>query len=261
MEDEQKTQQIPNMQQLFERLGDLKSFFIYGQKLIPTLQKIVDFMQATIPLLETVNKSIAESAGKLPKAAIQIDSVTNATEVAVTEILDVVDGATNDLLLIIKKLESLHKRVQKQGETIQRLITKYPDDPDVQELVQNGLNPEVMQRDSGEVMSLAEKIQNGLMNITISLQVQDITSQQLASANHLMSSIQTKLSSLLYDMDTKEIMQHHVDTQIDLSKDLAYNPEARYDKHHENQSFVDSLVSDNLTQQSQKDIDELFSKK
>ena len=56
-------------------------------------------------------------------------------------------------------------------------------------------------------------------------------------------------------------MKHHVDTQIDVSKDLAFNPEARYDKDHSNQSFVDSLVADNLTKQSQKDIDELFSKK
>ena len=261
MEEVQKVPQIPNMQQLFERLGDLKSFFVYGQKLIPTLQKIVDFMQATIPLLETVNKSITESTGKLPKAAIQINSVTNATEVAVTEILDVVDGATNDLMTIIKKLKSLHERVQKQGESIQRLQAKYPNDPDVQELIQNGSNPEVMQHDSSEVISLADKIQEGLMNITISLQVQDITSQQLASANHLMTSIQTKLSSLLFDIDTKEIMKHHVDTTIDLSKDLAFNPEARYDKNHENQSFVDNLVTDNQIQQSQKDIDELFSKK
>lgn len=261
MEEVQKVPQIPNMQQLFERLGDLKSFFVYGQKLIPTLQKIVDFMQATIPLLETVNKSITESTGKLPKAAVQINSVTNATEVAVTEILDVVDGATNDLTTIMKKLESLRSRVQKQGESIQRLVAKYPDDPDIKELVQNGLNPEVLQQDYTEVINLSEKIQGGLMNITISLQVQDITSQQLASANHLMSSIQTKLSSLLFDIDTKEIMKHHIDTHIDISKDLAFNPEARYDKNHGNQAFVDTLVTDNQIQQSQKDIDELFSKK
>ncbi|KAF0152316.1 MAG: Cemotaxis phosphatase CheZ [Ignavibacteria bacterium] len=253
--------QVQNMQTLFERLGDLKSFFVYGQKLIPTLQKIVDFMQATIPLLETVNQSIQESTNKLPKAAVQIDSVTNATEVAVTEILDVVDEATSDCVTIISKLESLRTRLDYQKKSIQRLTEKYPDDPDVKELVANGLNPEVILEDYTSVTALAGKIQAGLMNITISLQVQDITSQQLASANHMMNSIQQKLSSLLYDIDVKDLKETADDAKISVSSDLAFNPEARYDKNHETQAFADLLVAENKTQTSQKEIDELFLKK
>ncbi|MEW6654374.1 MAG: protein phosphatase CheZ [Bacteroidota bacterium] len=253
--------QVQNMQTLFERLGDLKSFFVYGQKLIPTLQKIVDFMQATIPLLETVNQSIQESTNKLPKAAVQLDSVTNATEVAVTEILDVVDAATSDCVTIISKLESLRTRLDSQKNSIQRLTEKYPDDPDVKELVTNGLAPEIIHEDYTSVIALADKIQAGLMNITISLQVQDITSQQLASANHMMNSIQQKLSSLLYDIDVNELKGTAEDTRINVSSDLAFNPEARYDKNHDTQAFADILVAENKTQTSQKEIDELFLKK
>jgi len=253
--------QVQNMQTLFEKLGDLKSFFVYGQKLIPTLQKIVDFMQATIPLLETVNQSIQESTSKLPKASVQLDSVTNATEVAVTEILDLVDAASNDCAAIIFQLDSLRTRLDNQRKAIQSLTEKYPDDPDVKELVTNGLSPEVIHEDYSGVIGLADKIQGGLMNITISLQVQDITSQQLASANHTMNSIQQKLSSLLYDIDVKDLKESVEDTKIDVSTDLAFNPNARYDKNHETQAFADSLIEENKTQTSQKEIDELFSKK
>lgn len=253
--------QVQNMQTLFEKLGDLKSFFVYGQKLIPTLQKIVDFMQATIPLLETVNQSIQESTSKLPKATVQLDSVTNATEVAVTEILDVVDGASSDLITIISKLESLRTRLESQKKSIKRLTEKYPDDPDVKELITNGLDPEVIHEDYTSVIALTDKIQAGLMNITISLQVQDITSQQLASANHMMNSIQQKLSSLLYDIDVKDLKETVEENKIDISTDLAFNPDARYDKNHESQAFADSLVAENKSLPSQKEIDELFSKK
>ncbi len=250
---------VQNMQSLYEKLSDVNSFFEYGQKLIPTIEKIVDFMKATIPLLENVNNSILDSTSKLPKAALQINSVTNATEVAVTEILDVVDGASSDLITIISKLESLRTRLDSQKKSIQRLTEKYPDDPDVKDLVANGLNPEVIHGDYSAVISLADKIQVGLMNITISLQVQDITAQQLASANHLMNGIQTKLSSLLFDIgNEKEIA---VEKKVETKAASAFNADARYDRDHNSQALVDSLVADNATQPSQKEIDELFSKK
>lgn len=250
-----------NIQSLFDKLSDVNSFFVYGQKLIPTIEKIVDFMKATIPLLENVNQSILDSTNKLPKAALQINSVTNATEVAVTEILDVVDAATTDCGTIISKLESLRTRLDNQKKSIQRLIEKYPDDPDVKELINNGLNPDVIHEDYTSVITLAEKIQSGLMNITISLQVQDITAQQLASANHLMNSIQTKLSSLLMDIDQKEETSTDTDNIIDMPSDLAFNPNARYDRENNSQSLADSIIADTKTQPSQKEIDELFSKK
>lgn len=252
--------QVQSMQSLFDKLSDVNSFFVYGQKLIPTIEKIVDFMKATIPLLENVNNSILDSTSKLPKAALQINSVTNATEVAVTEILDVVDGASSDLSTIISKLESLRTRLDNQKKSIQRLTEKYPDDPDVKELVTNGLNPEVIHEDYTAVINLSDKIQTGLMNITISLQVQDITAQQLASANHLMNSIQTKLSSLLFDIGPKE-KEDAADTRMNLPNDLAFNPDARYDREHGSQELADSLVADTQSQPSQKEIDELFSKK
>lgn len=217
-----------SMENIFQKLGDLKSFFVYGQKLIPILQKILDFMQDTVPLLENVNRSIHESTSKMPKAALQINSVTNATEVATTEILDIVDGMTVDVQEMHSKLNSLKKKV---GE-----------DDDVASL-----------------LSLVQKIEERMMNITISLQVQDITAQQLSSVNHLIQSIQEKLGGLLTELDDKENGGLAVD-EHQFPRDAAFNADARYEKNTSSQDLVDSLVADNLTKASQSEIDKLFAK-
>jgi chemotaxis regulatin CheY-phosphate phosphatase CheZ len=217
-----------SMENIFQKLGDLKSFFIYGQKLIPILQKILDFMQDTVPLLENVNRSIHESTSKMPKAALQINNVTNATEVATTEILDIVDGMAVDVQGMELKLASLKKKV---GE-----------DEDVASLV-----------------GLVAKIQERMMNITISLQVQDITAQQLSSVNHLIQSIQEKLGGLLTELDNKDGIEANVD-EHQFPRDAAFNADARYEKNSSSQELVDSLVADNLTKASQAEIDKLFAK-
>lgn len=222
-------EQITNMENIFQKLGDLKSFFVYGQKLIPILQKILTFMEDTVPLLEKVNQSLHESTSKMPKATHQINSITNATEIATTEILDIVDGMTLDIQSMQSKLESLKSRT---GE-----------DEDVKSLVK-----------------MVESISNGMMNITISLQVQDITAQQLSSVNHLISSIQEKLAGLMFEVKDKEIGEAvHVDYEF--PKDGTFNADARYEKNNDSQKLADSLVSENLTNASQDEIDKLFAKK
>jgi chemotaxis regulatin CheY-phosphate phosphatase CheZ len=215
-----------NMEHIFEKLGDLKSFFIYGQKLIPILQKIIDFMQSTVPLLENVNREIQDSTSKIPKAAVQLNSVTSATEVATTEILDVVDGITNDVHSMKGKLESLK--------------TKLGEDEDLNTLI-----------------NTVGKIETRMMDITISLQVQDITSQQLSSVNHMINSIQDKLSSLVKDLENKE--SKDIPSIEMFPRDAAFNADARYEKNSKHQDLVDSLIVErNNSKTSQEEIDKLF---
>ena len=224
--------QINNMENIFSKLGDLKEFFIYGQKLIPILQKIMTFMEDTVPLLEKVNQSLLESTSKMPKATNQINSITSATEIATTEILDIVDGMTVDIQSMQSKLESLKSRT---GE-----------DQDVASLIKT-----------------VENISTGMMNITISLQVQDITAQQLSSVNHLIGSIQEKLAGLMFDVNDDPLAEHtnsEANSDYEFPKDGTFNADARYDKNNNSQKLADSLVSENLTNTSQEEIDKLFAK-
>lgn len=243
-----------NMEKLFEKLGDLKSFFVYGQKLIPTLQKILDFMQETVPLLESVNKSIAESTSKIPKATHQLHSVSSATELATTEILDLVDGISNELNSIFSKTNELRNRIQKQKELAEKLKAKYQNDNEFDEFLSYTLSDDELSFvDAG-----SNKIQESIMNITIALQVQDITAQQLASVNHLINSIQEKLAGLLLDLNGKEKEVEKQTTSLDT---IAFNENARYVKDNESQKLADSLIAETNGVKSQKEIDQLFTNK
>lgn len=242
-----------NMEKLFEKLGDLKSFFVYGQKLIPTLQKIMDFIQDTVPLLEAVNKSIAESTSKIPKASHQLNSVSSATELATTEILDLVDGISNELNSIFSKTNDTKNRILKQKELAEKLKAKY-NDPEIDEFISFSLSEEELSL----VESHSNKIQESIMNITIALQVQDITSQQLASVNHLINSIQEKLAGLLLDLNGngKEKVLVKDENQLDKA---AFNENARYEKNNPSQKLADELISQTNSAKSQEEIDKLFS--
>ncbi|MDP3442209.1 MAG: protein phosphatase CheZ [Ignavibacteria bacterium] len=224
-----------NFEQVFQKLGDLKSFFVYGQRLVPIFQKIIDFMQDTVPLLENVNQSIHESTSKIPKAAIQLNSVTNATELATNEILDTVDTLIGEVSHMKNKLSDLRSRLGNSKES---------------------LEPEV-----DAIIATVDKIEMGMLNITLSLQVQDITAQQLSSVNHLISSIQDKLASLLVDLNSKEIKSVPSIDEMEISKNAAFNPNARYEKSDEKQDIANKMVNQINNQTSQAEIDKLFAQK
>ena len=77
-----------NMKEIFGKIDDLKSVFKIGERILPILQSLIDFMGEIIPLLENINTSISDSTNQMPKVSHQINNVTSATELATTEILD-----------------------------------------------------------------------------------------------------------------------------------------------------------------------------
>jgi len=219
------------MNKLFEKLDDLKSIFLYSEKLIPVIQKLIDFMRNTIPLLENINQSITETTNKIPTATNQIDSVTSATEMATTEILDTVDK-------ILSEIASARANVD-------NLINS-----------QNGfLNEEIKEKLSLVLVSL-DNINQHANNVTLSLQVQDITSQQLAAVNYLIQSVQARLSSLFQDLEDTNI--GHMNKLPDKN---VFNENARYQDTSQQQKEIDQIVTANNSPASQDEIDKLFLKK
>jgi chemotaxis regulatin CheY-phosphate phosphatase CheZ len=253
-----------SMEQVFEKLGDLKQFFIFGQKIVPLFKKIIDFMTDIVPLLENVNNSIQDTTSKIPKAAHQISSVTSATEIATSEILDIVDSMSNDMIKIKNELSDLKNGFLNQRVALDAFAQKA-----------TGLNGELDELKSNlsidelekKVISLEEvinKIELDATNITISLQVQDITAQQLASVNHLIHSVQDKLSSLLIDFNRQDgiVLPETEAPKVDPK---AFNPDAKYDRSESHQSIADQLIeqtkkqnNDNGSKASQEEIDKLF---
>src|SRR5690606_28518268 len=117
-------------------------------------------------------------------------------ELATTEILDIVDVISNDISIIENELKmGLQKR--KEAENLYNQINSLISDN--KEAVKLFKKYHEMQDNTPvnqKLIDSCDKIKNDAYNITLSLQVQDITSQQLAAVNHLIESVQERLSSL-----------------------------------------------------------------
>ena len=248
-----------NMTQLFNKLNDLKSVFTYGQKIIPIIQNLVDFMKETIPLLENINNSIADSTSKIPKASHQISNVTHATELATTEILDLVDVISNETTKIETRLKSEAELINKSNELIDKLVGINAGNKEALDILNELKATNEQLITPPELFESIEKIKNDAYNITISLQVQDITAQQLAAVNHLIESVQQKLSELIVEIQEAEIRDREpASMEIEAPTSAAFNPNARYKGNGNSQKIADELVEVNNTA-SQDEIDKLFS--
>lgn len=249
---------LKNISHLFSKLDDMKSLFQYGQKIVPILQSLVDFMQETVPLLENINNSIADSTSKIPKATTQISSVTNATELATTEILDLVDIITNRLYSIESELKKINLQEEKKSQAIIELKEIVSGNKRAEELISSYFENDITVKSLESILQFLPQLITDTGNITISLQVQDITSQQLAAVNHLIQSVQGKLTSLILDIDESKL--EDLDNKgIEVPIDSTFDPNASYDKSEDRQDMVDAIIHKENHKASQDEIDKLFS--
>lgn len=249
---------VNNMSDLFERLNDLKVVFFYGQKFIPIIQSIIDFMSETVPLLEDINTSISDSTNKIPKAKDQIDNVTNATELATTEILDTVDLISAEIEKIENELKTIQAKEEERKmvwEQIKEVLNQSPNSAGLIERYEAIENIYII---IPRLLIVFSKTKNDVNNIALSLQVQDITSQQLASVNHLIESVRQRLASLVMHLDESDIKDIE-SIQTIIPDTAAFNPDAIYTKSREKQEAADILVNNRLNKTSQDEIDKLFS--
>ncbi|MDP2364290.1 MAG: hypothetical protein Q8M94_11055, partial [Ignavibacteria bacterium] len=186
----------------------------------------------------------------------QIDSVTKTTEMATTEILDLVDSLNGDLAAIEKTaLEICSKETDKKDFLLSLIPMLNRKDADV--IVNGFLKENDSTEKLGELLMQVGKMKYDSNSIAISLQVQDITSQQLATVNHLMESVQESLASLIEDFDNTMINEEH-HLNIDLPDGAAFDPKARYSKSTLPQQEVDSIFNKEGQTASQAEIDKLF---
>ena len=242
-------EQKENMVTLFERLNDLKDLFRYGQRLVPVIHGLIDFMRDTVPLLENINTSITESTSKIPKAATQINSVTTATELATTEILDIVDRISNDISEMQVTLGKLIEDEVQQEDIFNQIKNLLPKTKEASELIKRFESINNIKEPAEEMLKKVQKIKDDAYNITLSLQVQDITSQQLAAVKHLIGSVQIKLSSLINNLSDVSLKE------FDETK--SFDPDADFAWTQGRQDVVNDIVNNHKA--SQEEIDKLFS--
>jgi chemotaxis regulatin CheY-phosphate phosphatase CheZ len=244
-----------NMSQLFAKLNDLKKVFTYGERLIPVIHSLGEFMKETVPLLENINRSIAESTSKIPKASNQIQNVTSATELATTEILDLVDVLNADLESIEKCVIDCLEKENDKEDFLNSLVPLLNKD-NAQAFIDEFLDRNKVTHNLNSIIERIKKMKDDTNSITLSLQVQDITSQQLATVNHLIESVQEKLASLIEDFDNTKIIEGQ--DNLNLPAGASFDPNARYSRSAVPQQEVDTIFNKEMQTASQAEIDKLF---
>ncbi|MDQ1266957.1 MAG: hypothetical protein QG635_2110 [Bacteroidota bacterium] len=284
---------------LLKKADELKALFVLGQRVIPFLEEIFIFVSEIKPLLDEINTSIAENLKKMPNASKQLSKVTEATEMATTEIMDIVDGVVYKADIIqshiekiididkeraaspLKVLELIYKSLQK-GQSPQEIMPKIAKVIQGMKASSNKEFEEAVNQSSEILQSLKEDSSS----IMMSLQVQDITSQQIAAVNHLLETVQGRLSKILeyfQATDVSSLVQtvdesyHERQNVTKLHRNIAFDPEAvdsitmkdtrqglvdEYMRNHnEGLDDEDSEGEEDLTQQaSLSDIDSMFNK-
>lgn len=244
------------MDNLGSKLDELKALFNVGEKIIPGIQKLINFIQEMAPLLVHINESIEESNFQIPKATDHISDVTNATEMATTEILDLIDVISTNSSEVSNILSETSLKEEEGKALLKELAELVPDNEKAQELIAKIATDIFVDKQKNQITEILDKIQMDATNIAIALQVQDITTQQLSAVNHLIISVQKRLTGLMYELSDDEIKPVKND-EIIIPTDSNFDMNASFIKKQTSQDEIDKLIhSTNNT--SQDDIDKLF---
>jgi chemotaxis regulatin CheY-phosphate phosphatase CheZ len=141
-----------------------------------SVTNVVEMLFGLIPQLDRIKESINETSGAIPRAAVQLSSVSKTTEMATVEILNVLDRMTDRIATAERSVQTI-KGGHRGGSDVDAAVASVE-------------------------ASLGETRQDSL-NIAMTLQVQDITSQQIAGVSHLIESVRQQLLDALGSLDQK----------------------------------------------------------
>jgi chemotaxis regulatin CheY-phosphate phosphatase CheZ len=182
-----------------------------------TSESVITALQKVITLLDRIKNAIEESSSKIPNASVQLNTVTQATELATVEILDVLD-------VMGTKIHMLENGMK--------------------EFDQTGISEKQVLMLTGMKQVVAELKEN-TSNITVALQVQDITAQKIGAANHLIESVRKELLNELNFFETAKQKTDDARRKVVVEIDgpRAFDVNASYMKTPEHQSKIDEVVT------------------
>jgi chemotaxis regulatin CheY-phosphate phosphatase CheZ len=219
------------------------------------VRDVIQILRGTIPLLDRIKRAIEESAGKIPKASKQLNNVTEATETATVEILNVLEAMTQRLSSIESGIQQLQRRSADRARAVEDILARWPvlgpdseNLPTMKRLLEE-FKTAMTEDDTFPTLERhLKETKDDSVNIAIALQVQDITTQQIAGVTHLIESVQTKLGLALDHFDHPERQLRAVTKEKDAAKGSeqppaqAFDIEAVYTKSTDRQNDADQIV-------------------
>lgn len=178
-----------------------------------SVNEVVEILIGLVPLLDRIKTSIEESTGTIPKASTQLSSVTQATEMATVEILNTLDRMTERIGSAEGGLVSMKTELGAAAAPVEG------------KLLEIG-------------KTLAETRQDA-MAIAMALQVQDITSQQIAGVTHMIESVRHQLLGVLGQMDKG--LEHPPSSAPDGSSGH-FDSNAQFTRSTDRQDDADAII-------------------
>lgn len=239
------------VEEFHDKLEEIRAVFVLGRRSFPFLEDTIQFVQDITVLLDEVNKTIQNRSGHMGKATDQLESVSEATEVATDEILDYTDQVLSSLSVLEEGMEASQEQFEEVASADQQLLELLREElgeehadllEKVEEIesVKQNLREDWSDRveESREALS---DIRSKMNQITMSLQVQDITEQQLSSVNHLIQTVQARIAALMEDLGSGKVAEKDIPSGKP-SSTATFNANARYDHSPERQKTADETV-------------------
>jgi chemotaxis regulatin CheY-phosphate phosphatase CheZ len=214
-----------------------------------------------------------DSALKMPHATSQLQSISEATRTATHEILDLIDEVllrSNSYGGHLEQTLDDSKAMEAVDNQILNLIrTRLADRPDVIDEIESLLEERriILHSIEGSVharSTVIDEIRGQMNRIVMSLQVQDITAQQIASVTHLLDSMRERMAELIERLDAQHESRISGTTpSYEVPEDASFDPNARYEPADERQLAADSLVAslrqgDGSAEGDDTEIDKIF---
>jgi chemotaxis regulatin CheY-phosphate phosphatase CheZ len=217
------------------------------------LRQMVDLVASVVPMLDTIRLSIEEGSGHIPRASQQLQNVTQATETATMEILNVLDSMTQKIsdaengLAAVKEVLMTRQTLERQ--LTERLNTLGSDGTDGKQLssltalwTQHQQIPGVSDRVGAVEESLAQSKADSI-NIAMALQVQDITSQQIAGVLDSIEVVRGRLQKALEAVGgTAQVVQQSGVVLVPGAVPKHYDTDAEYTPSGARQESADAIV-------------------
>ena len=209
-----------------------------------SLDKFIKVVSGVIPLLDSIRESLEETTGSIPKASQQLDNVTRATESATVEILDLLERMSGRVRSLGDAMAALRASAEAEAarlEVLDGLIASLASTrPDICERWNEHRAAGCGRCLPADVEEQFGAISADAMSIGMALQVQDITTQQIAGVSHMIESVRMNLAEVLQSLVDGEKVPFAAPAAP--APDGHFNAEAEYSRSPDRQSTTDEIV-------------------
>ncbi len=178
------------------------------------LGRFVFAVSGMLPALETIKTTIEDSSKKIPKVSTQLNNVTQATESATVEILNVLDSISQNVDAAEAGLKTLGNLLPNPASPVSDVLSSI----------------------SRSLATTKEKS----MSIAMALQVQDITSQQIAGVSHMIETVRLELIRILDQFGGDPSARPSAPTR----HPTHFDTEAEYSASTERQDQADLIIKE-----------------